>query len=63
MDDDQILTTDELAKVRNCSPSRMNKERMVGGGPPYIKDGGAVRYRWGDYKKWLAKQTRHAGHF
>lgn len=58
MNDDQLLTTEELAKLRNCSPSKINKERLTGDGPPFIKDGTSVRYRLGDYREWLAAKRR-----
>lgn len=58
MNDDQLLTTEELAKLRNCSPSKINKERLTGDGPPFIKDGHSVRYRYGDYRVWLSNCQR-----
>ncbi len=47
-DDDDLLTTEQLAARWNVPPSRLHKERAAGGGCPYIKMGHLVRYRWGD---------------
>lgn len=56
--DDELLTTEQLAKIRSVPPSRIHKERLVGVGCPFIKDGHLVRYRWGDYRIWLESQQR-----
>ncbi|MFD1610821.1 hypothetical protein ACFSCW_03285 [Sphingomonas tabacisoli] len=58
MHEDTLLTTDELAALRKVPASRLNKERLFGGGVPFIKDGHLVRYRYGDYREWLAAKQR-----
>ena len=60
-DDDDLLDNDEMAEVRRVPPSRLHKERLFGGPDcqPYIKDRHLVRYRWGDYKAWLASRRRY----
>jgi hypothetical protein len=57
-DDDDLLDTIALAAKRNVPPSRIEKERLTGDGPPFIKDGHLVRYRLGDYRAWLAAKQR-----
>jgi hypothetical protein len=57
-DDDTLMTTEQLAAVRNVPASRIEKERLKGEGPPFIKDGHLVRYRLGDYRKWVAGKQR-----
>lgn len=57
-DDDKLLTTGQLAELRSVPASRLNKERLTGDGPPYLKDGHLVRYRLGDYRQWIAEQSR-----
>ena len=57
-DDDRLLTSDQLAALRQCSRSKVEKERLAGEGPPFIKDGFSVRYRLGDYRSWVASQQR-----
>ena len=57
--DDDLLSTEEMARVRGVSPSRLHKERLSGvNSQPFIKDGHLVRYRWGDYREWLASRRR-----
>jgi hypothetical protein len=57
-DDDTLITTEQLAAVRNVPASRIEKERLKGEGPPFIKDGHLVRYRLGDYRSWVAGMRR-----
>ncbi len=57
-DDDRLLNTEELAQLRSVPPSRIEKERLKGEGPPFVKDGHLVRYRLGDYRKWVANMPR-----
>lgn len=57
-DDDTLLTTEQLAAVRNVPASRIEKERLKGDGPPWVKDGHLVRYRVGDYRAWVASLAR-----
>ena len=57
-DDDDLMDSAVLAVIRNIPKSRVDKERLTGGGPPYIKDGHLVRYRRGDYREWLASRPR-----
>lgn len=58
--DDDLLTTDEMAAVRNVPASRLHKERLVGiDAQPWIKDKNLVRYRWGDYRMWIAAKARY----
>lgn len=42
------------------SVSWLNKSRMKGTGPVYLKIGGAVRYARPDLETWLADQRRTA---
>lgn len=57
-DDDALVSTDTLAEVREVPPSRIEKERLRGEGPPFLKDGHLVRYRVGDYRAWVAGMQR-----
>ena len=54
------LNTEEAAKVRGISVSKMNKDRCFGGGPPFEKDGRVVKYRYGSLITWMAAQTRQS---
>lgn len=55
--DDELLTTKQLAAEWNVPPSRLNKERLTGGGCPYIKLGRLVRYRRSDARLYVARRT------
>lgn len=57
-DDDTLLTTEQLAALRNVPRNRIEKERLRGDGPPFVKDGRLVRYRLGDYRHWLSTKQR-----
>jgi hypothetical protein len=46
-DDDELLTTEQLARALKVSESYLEKCRMRGTGPPFEKFGRTVRYRWG----------------
>ncbi len=55
-----MLTTTEAAVHIGKSASWLNKSRMTGTGPAYLKIGGAVRYTVPDLNDWLAQQRRTA---
>jgi hypothetical protein len=41
---DDALDTAAAAQFLGCSPSKLNKSRVTGGGPVFVKDGRSVRY-------------------
>ena len=55
-----ILTTAQAAAYICKSASWLNKSRMTGDGPVYLKIGGAVRYLPSDLDAWLAGKRRTA---
>lgn len=55
-----MLNTNEAAQRIGMSASWLNKTRMSGTGPVYVKVGGAVRYMPTDLDAWLASQRRTA---
>jgi predicted DNA-binding transcriptional regulator AlpA len=55
-----MLKTEEAAKIIGKSPSWLNKTRMTGVGPVYLRIGGSVRYRQEDLESWLAGCRRTA---
>jgi len=57
-----MLKTNEAANFLGVSASWLNKSRMGGSGPVYLKLGGAVRYAQPDLEAWLAAQRRTAVH-
>lgn len=52
-----LLTTKEVARLTGLSEAWFNARRSnpkLGGGPPYYKLSGAVRYTQADVREWLA---------
>jgi Helix-turn-helix domain len=56
--DSPLLTVNEAADYVRGSASYLNKLRVTGGGPQYIKRGSRVFYRRADLDRWLDKQVR-----
>lgn len=56
--DDELLTTEELAAFTKTPKSRWDKARLTGDGPPFIKLGHLVRYRRSDAFSWINAQPR-----
>lgn len=67
---DNLMTTKEAAAYLQLSPSLLNKLRLTGGGPVFVRLAGrAIRYRRADLDAWIAASVmastsqalRHAG--
>lgn len=56
--DDSLITDATLGLLTETPQSRWQKARLTGDGPPFIKMGHLVRYRWGDVRTWLASMPR-----
>ncbi|MFA7416380.1 MAG: DNA-binding protein [Rhizobium sp.] len=54
------MNTAEAAAYISKSASWLNKTRMTGSGPVYLKIGGAVRYLKVDLDAWLSGKRRTA---
>ena len=54
----QLLTVEETAKILRCSKSSLNKWRLTGAGPRFVRLGRSVRYRPADIVNYFAEQTR-----
>jgi excisionase family DNA binding protein len=54
----RILTEEEAAEYSGFSRRTLQKWRVVGGGPKYLKIGRAVRYRADDLDAFLAAGER-----
>jgi hypothetical protein len=57
---DELLTQGEYAKERKCSPRTLERERATGTGCPFIKIGGAIRYRRRDIHETNEKHLRRS---
>jgi excisionase family DNA binding protein len=52
-----LLTVQEVAAVLRCSVSTLNKWRLIGRGPSFVRVGARVRYRPTDIAVYVAAQT------
>ncbi|MGH6842959.1 MAG: helix-turn-helix transcriptional regulator [Methylocella sp.] len=48
----------EMAKLLDKSMSSMRRLRIAGGGPPFIRVGGSIRYDLAAFEKFLALNNR-----
>lgn len=54
LDNDELLTTKQLAKHLQVSESKLNKARMSPNkGPAFVKLESSVRYRVGSVREWI----------
>jgi excisionase family DNA binding protein len=53
-----LLTADSAASYLGCSPATLEKWRVKGGGPRFIKMGRLVRYRLHDLDMWVNDRVR-----
>ncbi|HVT56889.1 MAG TPA: helix-turn-helix domain-containing protein [Thermoanaerobaculia bacterium] len=51
----ELLSTLEAADYCGLSPRTLEKRRMTGGGPQFVKLGHAVRYSTTDLEAWIAE--------
>ncbi|MEW6596787.1 MAG: helix-turn-helix domain-containing protein [Pseudomonadota bacterium] len=51
-----LFTVSEAAQWLKLSESFLNKARLTGLGPPYVRLGRAVRYRHEDLEAWAAER-------
>jgi excisionase family DNA binding protein len=54
----RVQTEDEAAEYTNFSKRTLQKWRVVGGGPKYLKIGRTVRYRLEDLDVFLGQSVR-----
>ena len=52
-----FLTTIDLAKLLHVSPKTLERKRMEGNGPAFMKSGRRVLYSTSEIEKWLAENT------
>lgn len=59
MQNDELLTEKELAKLLDVSKSCVQKWRRKGKGPPFIKvDEWFVRYNLKEVQEWIKNRTK-----
>ena len=52
--------THQTAERAGISASFLNKARVTGDGPPFVKIGKAVRYHWPAVEAWLQTRVRRS---
>lgn len=57
---DQMLTEDAAAAFVGVSPRTLQKWRVVGGGPLFLKLGRSVRYAVADLEAFLSQRRRRS---
>ena len=57
---DRLLKEGETADILNLEVSTLRRWRWSGDGPPFIKLGGAVRYRRSDLEAYIEAQRRQS---
>jgi len=56
-----LLSTPDVARITGRSVSTLEKDRMFGTGPGFVKIGKLVKYRPRDVREWLQRfQTVHS---
>jgi hypothetical protein len=58
--DREYLNTDETAKRLRLSPRTLEKWRVTGSGPTFVKCGRRVVYRADDVDRWAEARRRHS---
>lgn len=54
----KLLTPKQVAEFAQLSEQTLAHFRCAGTGPPYLKFGGAVRYREEDLHRWIEDRVR-----
>ncbi|MDD9997119.1 MAG: helix-turn-helix domain-containing protein [Rhodospirillaceae bacterium] len=55
-----LLTTRQAAARLGLSPRTLERYRVTGGGPEFVKMGHAVRYRIAKLSEWLERCARRS---
>lgn len=53
-----LIKAEQVAQLVGTSVGQLAQWRFHGDGPPFIKLGRSVRYRWSDVEAWLDDNTR-----
>ena len=57
MQNETFLTQEEAARVLRLSPRTLERHRLTGNGPPFVKIGRRVLYRRSDIDDWAESHT------
>jgi len=58
----EMIDTHEVARRTGMTVAWVLKKRIVGGGPPFVKLGAAVRYPVAGLDAWLRENTYSSNH-
>lgn len=61
-DKPEMIDTNEVARRTGMSVAWVLKARIIGGGPPFVKLGAAVRYPVAELDVWLRERTYSSNH-
>lgn len=53
-----LLTPEQCGSFTGKTVAQLAQHRFHGDGPPFVKFGRSVRYRWSDVQAWLEASTR-----
>ena len=53
----QLLDQREAAKLLRLSERTLERLRVAGGGPKFVKANRSVRYRMADLERWIAQRV------
>jgi hypothetical protein len=53
-----LLTPRECAEYRRCSLRKLDRERSLGCGPPFVRDSGRIFYRRSDLDRFIESRVR-----
>lgn len=56
----RLIGVSDTADILGVSTSYLNKARLTGAGPPFVKIGSRVRYDPGDLVDWIEQQKRRS---
>jgi Helix-turn-helix domain len=59
--DDDLLTTSELAQALRVNERTVRKWRNENTGPPVLWAGGVARYKWSEVQLWLRRREHPDG--
>lgn len=57
MNQTQLLTEQEVADILKVSVHKLRRDRCKGGGVPFVKFAGAVRYSQAALEVWIRERT------
>lgn len=55
--EDGLLLSSEVARLLRLSEQTLANWRYLGSGPPFLRVGASVRYRWQDVSSWLDERA------